>query len=444
MHKIKNDYAFINTADIDKPLLKQSNADMQQYGLMQAIYYKINNKQYIGSTIWYENNEAGVATLMTASKSIARQYDQSLRAITEWKNYSRIATYHIQCAYTNDISTYSDSSIHLTSIIRSQLYFIKGSSVFNLSKNDRLTTGLDLIENKADVAYYAQTQSREQMALFASYMHEFKKIAWKISLNARQEFISHYQVPFTPSIGLEGKIWKCLFIQSSASRIFRVPTLNDLFWVPGGNTNIVPESGWSEEGGLVIKNKNPSCNFITHTSIIAYSSIIENWIQWLPSDNNYWTAQNAKRVWARGIELLTSNVLLIKKIKFELNGGYTFSKSTNVASASENDQTIGKQLIYVPLQNANGEMRIIYKGSFISYNQNYVGKRYTTSDNLDSIPFYSLGNFGIGTKYQAKKFTFSILFKINNIWNVVYQSVEWMAMPGRNYNLVLKINFNKY
>ena len=134
----------------------------------------------------------------------------------------------------------------------------------------------------------------------------------------------------------------------------------------------------------------------------------------------------------------------IKKIKFELNAGYTFSKSTNAASITENDQTIGKQLIYVPLQNANAEIRILYKGSFISYNQNFVGQRYTTTDNLDSLPFYSLGNLGIGTNYKAKKITFSIMFKINNIGNIAYQAVEWMAMPGRNYNIVIKINFNNH
>lgn len=441
--QIKNDFPFTNTADVDKPLQRQTNADIQQYGIMQSVYYKINETQFIGSTIWYQNTKAGVPTLMTASESKARQNDESLKAMAEWKKYTKTVAYHFQCAYTNDMSSYTDSSINLASIVLSQLYFTQANATFTVLKHDKLHTGLNLQNNTADVMYYEHIQNRMQAAAFASYMHFFQKINWKMSLNIRQELIRNYKVPFAPSLGLEGQIWKSIYAQINMSRNFNVPTLNNLYWVPGGNPNLLPESGWSEEAGFVLKN-NPSSNkFTTNTSIVYYSSVIDNWIQWLPEENStYWSAQNAKKVWARGIELFSNNKLLIGQNKYELNIGYTFSKSTNSLETTENVQSVGKQLIYVPLHNANGELRILYRGSFISYTQNFVGTRYTTTDNLQSIPFYSLGNIAIGTKYAVKKFLFSVLFKINNIGNVSYQAVEWMAMPGRNYQLALKIHFN--
>lgn len=441
-HQIKNDFQFTNTADVDKPLQYQTNADVQQHGIMQAIYYKIKDDQFVGSTIWYQNTKAGVASLMTASESKAQQNDESLKAMVEWKKYANAAEVHLQCGYTNDVSTYTDSSISLISVVHSQLYFTRANVIFNVFKHDKLNAGLNLANNIADVLYYEHIQNRFQAAAFASYMHFFQKINWEISLNFRQEIIRDYKVPFAPSIGLKGKIWKSIYAQLNMSRNFNVPTLNNLYWTPGGNPDLLPESGWSEEVGLILKN-NATSNFTTNTSVVYYSSVIDNWIQWLPQENStYWTAQNAKRVWARGVEFFSNNKFQLGKNKFELNMGYTFAKSTNSWATSENDQSVGKQLIYVPLHNANGEIRILYHGSFISYTQTFVGARYTTTDNLQSIPFYSLGNVAIGTKYSLKKYLFSILFKINNVGNTSYQTVEWMAMPGRNYQLALRINLN--
>lgn len=441
-HQIENNFPYVNTADIDRPLLYQTNADMQQYGFMQAIYYKITDNQYLGSRIWYQHTQGGLPTLMTAVENYARQKDESLRTMLEWKKYAGMATYHLEAAFTNDISTYTDSTIQLISAVRSQLYFFKAVSTFHIGKRHKLNTGIDVIVNRADAQYYEQIQQREQLALYASYLHYFSKIDWKVSINLRQEVIRKYNVPLTPSVGLEGKIWKYLYTQASLSRNYRLPTLNDLYWFPGGNLTLLPESGWSKEVGLVIKN-NESAKILTTTSIVYYSAIVDNWIQWIPAENNsYWEAQNVKMVWARGVEITSRNGFQLNKMKVEFNMAYTYSKSTNHSTLIQNDQTLYKQLVYVPLHNANAELRVLYKGSFISYHQRFIGERYTTTDNLRSLPSYLVGDVAIGSRCALKHIVLSALFKINNCWNTSYQAIEWMAMPGRNYQIILKINFH--
>jgi iron complex outermembrane receptor protein len=438
-HQIENNFPFINTADVDRPLQTQTNADLLQYGFMQNAYYKLNDNQYVGGSVWYHVFESGLPASMTVSQSVARQSDQSLRSFIEWKRYARKSILHLKAAYTNNSYSYNDSSINLSSIINTQLVFVKSNFTYHSSENNKITLGVDLLENIADVQYYMQNRKRDQMAVYASLLHDFKNSNWKLSLNARQEFILGNHIPFVPSAGVEGKIWNFLFFQGNVSRNYRLPSLNDLYWVPGGNENLLAESAWCGEGGLVLRE---SGKFSTETSIIYYHSLIDNWIQWAPVDNNtYWEAQNIKSVSARGFEMFSKNSFQIKKLKYELSGGYCFTKSTNNGSDVENDASVGKQLIYVPLHNANAQLRIIYKENIISYNQIFTGSRFTTSDNLQSLPPYSLVNISFGSRFHFKQFGLNIMFGINNVFDQSYQAIEWMAMPGRNYHLTMKIYF---
>ena len=34
------------------------------------------------------------------------------------------------------------------------------------------------------------------------------------------------------------------------ARSYRAPTLNERYWVPGGNPALLPEAGWGSEAGL--------------------------------------------------------------------------------------------------------------------------------------------------------------------------------------------------
>ena len=81
---------------------------------------------------------------------------------------------------------------------------------------------------------------------------------------------------------------------------------------------------------------------------------------------------------------------------------YNYVLSTNEKSALANDETIGKQLMYVPIQNAQGNATISFKGASLSYTQVYVGYRYTLSDNSDFLKPYTIGNISLAQTFSLE------------------------------------------
>ena len=74
-------------------------------------------------------------------------------------------------------------------------------------------------------------------------------------------------VPFTFSLGNNYKIFKWLTARASVSKVYRIPTMNDLYWTPGGNPNLLPESGYAQEGGLLIQFQQRSTSFNSNLTL---------------------------------------------------------------------------------------------------------------------------------------------------------------------------------
>jgi vitamin B12 transporter len=79
---------------------------------------------------------------------------------------------------------------------------------------------------------------------------------------------------------------------------------------------------------------------------------------------------------------------------------------------------------------------------YLSYNFQFVSKRFTGTDNMTFMPAYSLSNLICGKNFHLKKIVVSLQLQINNLYNLDYQSIVNRPMPGRNYAVTLKFNFS--
>lgn len=81
----------------------------------------------------------------------------------------------------------------------------------------------------------------------------------------------------------------------------RFPTLNDLFWPISGNSDLVPERGYTGDFSWKKSQK-----LFTGLSLICkiniYQTSVRNYIQWLPS-GNFWTPSNVGNVRIQGMNL---------------------------------------------------------------------------------------------------------------------------------------------
>ena len=283
-------------------------------------------------------------------------------------------------------------------------------------------------------------RTQVEAALFASLLHRWSPAGWKTIINLRQDLVQGYQIPFCPSLGTEGNLAKNLRLRFSVSRNFRVPTMNDRFWQPGGNPSVLPESSWNQEAGLdlAVSGRNQSLRGVI--SVTLYNLLIHNLIQWVSITPSVWSPRNVQQVWSRGAEASFKVYYQIVPVSGYFQLLYNYSPSTYSQPQTAGDETAGRQLIYIPLHKFNTAFSVNVHKFYGFLNTLVTGIRFVQKDNSKSLPAYSLTNLTLGYRFQGRASGCRLQFEIRNLFNTQFQSVQYYPEPGRSFQLNLLIS----
>jgi iron complex outermembrane receptor protein len=171
---------------------------------------------------------------------------------------------------------------------------------------------------------------------------------------------------------------------------------------------------------------------------------MEDLILWFPVEGgSLWKPENVSEVLSRGLEAGLNLSWSFHGFTFGVNNNYHFCKATYEKATSPSDASVGKQLIYTPLNTFNSTLNLKKKEFYFSYNFVFVGKRYTGKDNLSYMDAYNLSNIIFGKNFIINKFILSLQLQINNLFDLALRSVASVPLPGRNYAMTVRFNFNK-
>jgi iron complex outermembrane receptor protein len=232
------------------------------------------------------------------------------------------------------------------------------------------------------------------------------------------------------------------------ARNYHLPTLNDLYWQPGGNPELRPEQGFSMEAGLeylkLFRGVRLPGSRKLQAEITMYRSYIDQWILWIPSYRGYWEPVNIRDVLSTGTETELGWEAGRGAFHYSLRGTYAYTHSVNLGdSLVWSDASYGKQLVYVPLHSGNLMVRVSYRAFFLTYQYNAYSERFTTSSNdltrRDWLYPYFMNDVAVGAMFRAGKVLLSAELKVMNLFNETYHSVLYRPMPGRNYHLLIQM-----
>jgi iron complex outermembrane receptor protein len=233
-----------------------------------------------------------------------------------------------------------------------------------------------------------------------------------------------------------------LAVKGQASNKFRFPTLNDRYWQPGGNRELLPETGMGYDIGLVWKSATPSNSSLSVSSLL-YIQHINNWIQWVPA-GTYWSPQNIRQVTCRGLELDLTGRWNLGQAGLIARTMYTYTESFDMGLPYA-ETRYQRQLAYVPFH----MLRIqtgINSGRFeAAFGYKYMGRRFTTDDHdpwLDLAPCH-LADFTI--RYSIVKGNNRIVISgfVDNLFDTSYQLVRAYPAPGRSFCISVNYLFNQ-
>jgi len=150
-------------------------------------------------------------------------------------------------------------------------------------------------------------------------------------------------------------------------------------------------------------------------------------------------------VHAYGIETEADLALrLAKNWKLGVHSTFAWTPSINEGEPmSSADQSLGKQLPYVPEYSATLSGRLSYRSWSLLYKWCYYSERYTMTSNKKTLtghlPHYLMSNVTLEKGFSLRWADLSLKGTVNNLFNEEYLSVLSRPMPGINFEFFIGI-----
>jgi iron complex outermembrane receptor protein len=426
----ENDFPFLNVTKFGTPLERQDHAKVIQHGLIQDIALKIDSKNLISSSIWWNKTDREIQPIM-GSNTNDFQSDRNLRWVFDYFHFGEYKVWNLKSGLVRDDQVFN------ASFNQTIQYFLAADMDWEINGKWNSKTGIRYTHIVGNLSTFQAQESRIELYQSTNFQPN-ERVSF--SLNLRQLVFDGNLTPFTPSLGGEWHFWQNqssqILFKSNLARSFKVPTLNDRFWEPGGNPDLQSEKSWSGEMGLIYSIKKR--NFGLNQGLTYYSMKVDNWIIWLPK-GNIWTPQNIREVHNSGIEYSLEVSQKIRNWNLALTTNYAWTHAINQTDISENDRSKGHQLPFTP-EHKFQSLFSIGKGAFSTFlNFQNVGERFTGTDGSGRLEPYQLWDLGSNCNWSFKKLSGNIGFQINNLFNTDYQVMPLRGMPGRNYQINLNV-----
>ncbi len=439
-----NDFLYDNPAQPGSPTVRQSNAALEQFAILNSSQVRIGARDLLNVGIWYQNTDRQLPPTMTQASSEAFQEDQIFRISAQWKRSMQAASLAFRSALLKEENMFQDPAISLVSLNESLAWMNELELDGALAGNYSWNTGVHWSNFMGKSDNLGGRVFQNRIAGFGSFKVKTDDESLGGVLSLRQEVFNGRAVPVVPTFGVELIPSRNWLIKGTLTRNYRLPTFNDFHWNESfahGNPELEPESGWSQDITLNYDRRFEGVDF--NGSLAVYNSRIRNRILWSPDTLGIWSPNNLLNVRSRGMEVACNFRFNIRSFKVEFRPRYNYVSSTNQEVRSGNEASLGKQLIYVPQNNSQLFVALAHSHFKLRYDHSFTGKTYTTTDNSDFILPYNVGNLFLKAEFGLWALDWNITGEIRNIWNHSYQVIAYRPMPLRNYYISLALVFNR-
>lgn len=440
LNSSENNFPYINDVMSSDPVPeKRKNSQLSQRSFLQELYLR-KASGVLSAMLWYQSTSRNLpgSMLIVQSGPDEKQYDESLRSILGYDSRIGKMKFFVRGAWLATKLNYLSSKASINSQNLANTITLKGGFETRIKNNSKINVivadELSFIESNN----YDENISRNNTSFTVSAL---SKINNRIGATILIREIIDGNSLLIPdfSAGLEYRIFagEEHFLKTGLTRNSRIPSLNDRYWNPGGNSGLKNEYAWQYEAGYKLSRAiSPSVS--ADAEITSFTSLIRDMIQWKPGEFAYWSAENIGKVNSSGLESVVSVEYEFNRLDVRLNAGYSFTRSV---SGREEDEV--KQLMYIPENQANGSVHITYGDLYLFWITDYTGRRYITADNTGSLPGYVLNNIVTGLKPDLRKISANISFRVENLFNESYQTIAYHPQPGRSYFISLSVQINK-
>ncbi len=244
--------------------------------------------------------------------------------------------------------------------------------------------------------------------------------------------------------GARGATRQGLHLKSSAGTAFRVPTLNDRFWRPGGNPDLRPERSLSADLGLAWGGTGASAE------LTAFASGARDQIVWRPASGGVWSPVNLTRTRTVGLEASARGArtarLFGRDALVDIGGVGTLTDARDRSNPGA--RSFGQQLRLVPRWTASawtglelaasgargpGGLRLLGGTTLrLDLGVQATGRRTTTDSGSLALPAYATLGAQVRLWRQVAGSRVTLGLVAENLLDARYEVVPTYVMPPRH------------
>lgn len=428
---------------------KRRNSDISFYRLEAAGFYK-------GFTAhaYFYSSERGlpgpvVRRLSDQWDSTDRQWDRNffLQATYRhtWDRFAlktNLKYAYDWLRYLQDPST-NAAAMHCDNHYRQQDLYASVAAAWNTSwLSLTASTDLrcsDLTTNVYRSAYVYRLDSKSLLSAIASYRGFEGNIALLYTHigdhSARSAQSAAALSRFTPML-LASWHRHAFTVRAFHKRIFRAPTLNDLYYTLVGNAQLRPEYTSQFDLGVDYKDRH------LHLALDAYYNRIEDKIVAIPMKSQFrWSMVNFGLVKSLGLSATAGYDRTWGRFSLNANANYTCQRDRDYSSP--HDPEYRNTIPYSPLHSASLIVDLGYDGWSLCTSWLYTGDRFALISNNrdDLLGAWQTVDLKLNKRFRIRRHYVQATVECNNLCDSRHEVVKRYPMPGRNWKATLQWQF---
>lgn len=414
------------------PAVRQQHAEEQKFQILGGAEIVLPHQKELHIHFWYLNADRNIPPSFASMQSTADIKDQNVRCLLSYKKsgisqYWNITTglLHEQIVYNNPVTNIYGNHKSIRIPVRLEKFLQMNdlnaiSLIGNFDHSVAYSTHLgDVSKNQIG------TVTDQILHISGKWTYRKSNRLLQSSLQFGSRFDKKQEIGGSILLGINHTSWN---FQLELSRKFRFPSLNDLYWVPDGNPELVPESGWNIQSFITWKQAHwqIQCN--------PFWNNYHQLIQWKPQSSGQFKPINVNHVSAVGTIISCTHDCAFR------SSHVSTSMNSQLQYAVQHENGTSIPLQYTPTWMVSLHHEWKFKDRYsISAQPHYTSQVRTGIEESNLLVAYFLLDAQCNYLIPFKKFELQFSLSARNLLNVEYQTYVNYPMPNRFFQLSLQI-----
>ncbi len=434
LQDVENNYPYedITANPWKREILK--DATFARSNVSLSLVSRVTEKIEVEAIWWTSQTQRKIPSTINTPQGYSEQSDASQKTFIRLRKEEGKVQWTLRSMYEQNDNAYADIASGIDNLNRYESFQNQFETSYSIAGWLRLFGRVGYDRIRAQSGNYAKTYVADQLSLLGVARSTLLKDAVQLDGGARFEKFMHNR-RVLPFAGIRVRPLKAIPIEFTASTAStaRFPTLNELYWVPGGEAALRPEIGQTIEAGLSSAPKR------SRASLVGYHSSYRDRIRWLPQGAIF-SPINIDEAVMRGIDFNAGHTVGAKGKKLDVDMAYHFTK----AEGRNNDESF-QSLSYIPAHSLSLNASLGWDA--FTFHMLYKGtaKRFITNDASAFMPPYHISSAGLSYAHGFRdNMQMHLSMWVNNLFDWQYQNMPWRPMPGRNIYLKLDLRWAKH